>query len=165
MSLANSLSRLWTNVLSKVKSLQRSGTGAIRTKIQPSKPKREITRLQIVKIQREHMVNRVSSYIQKGGHSATESFIMIFSWAFHNIKIRSVIFCCSVWQPCQKLRQICPRRKATLCTQGSERNDRIRKSESGYRSARRLQIRNATSRRRRVARNRGDGSVPCTEYR
>ena len=29
--------------------------------------------LQIVKIQREHMVNRVSSYFPKGGHSATET--------------------------------------------------------------------------------------------
>ena len=29
--------------------------------------------LQIVKIQREHMVKRVRSYFQKGGHSATET--------------------------------------------------------------------------------------------
>ena len=42
--------------LGKVKSMQRPGTEAIRTKIQPSKPKREITiKLQIVKILREHM--------------------------------------------------------------------------------------------------------------
>ena len=39
--------------------MQRSGTEAIRTQIQPSKPKRGI----IGKIQREHMVNRVSSYL------------------------------------------------------------------------------------------------------
>ena len=59
------------NVLyAKAKSMQRSGTEAIRYQIQPSKPKREI---QIVKIQREHMVNRVISYFPKGGHSATET--------------------------------------------------------------------------------------------
>ena len=29
--------------------------------------------LQIVKIQREHMVNRVSSHFSKGGHPATET--------------------------------------------------------------------------------------------
>ena len=46
----------------KVKSMQRSETEAIRAQILPSKPKREITSLQIVKIQREHTVNRVSSY-------------------------------------------------------------------------------------------------------
>ena len=51
------------------KSMQRSGTEAIRTQIQPSKPKREIVKIQIVKIQREHTANRVSSYLPKGGHS------------------------------------------------------------------------------------------------
>ena len=40
--------------------MQRSGTEAIRAQIQPSK-------LQIVKIQSEYMVNRVSSYFPKGG--------------------------------------------------------------------------------------------------
>ena len=53
----------------KVKSMHRSGTEAIMTQIQPSKPKWEI--LQIIKIQREHMANRLSSYFPKGGHSAT----------------------------------------------------------------------------------------------
>ena len=48
--------------------MQRSGTEAIRTKIQPSKPNREIT-----KKYREHMVNRVSRYFPKGGHSATQT--------------------------------------------------------------------------------------------
>ena len=53
--------------------MQRSRIEAITTQTQPSKPKREITNIQIVKIQREHMVNRVSSYFPKGGHSATET--------------------------------------------------------------------------------------------
>ena len=53
--------------------MQRSGTEAIRTQIQPSKLKGRKLILQIVKIQREHMVNRVSSYFQNGGHSATET--------------------------------------------------------------------------------------------
>ena len=57
----------------KVKSAQRSGTEAIRTQIQPSKPKREIINITYNKIQREHMVNRVGSYIPKGSHSATET--------------------------------------------------------------------------------------------
>ena len=52
--------------------MQRPGTEAIRTQIQASKPKRE-TKIQIVKIQKEHMVNRVSSYFQKDGHSATQT--------------------------------------------------------------------------------------------
>ena len=39
----------------KVKSMQRSGTKAIRTQIQPSKPKREITNITKVKIQRENI--------------------------------------------------------------------------------------------------------------
>ena len=33
--------------------------------------------LQIVKIQREHMDNRVRSYFPKGGHSATETELKI----------------------------------------------------------------------------------------
>ena len=53
-----------------VKSMQRSGTEAIRTKIQPSKPKREITII-------THNQNTKRTYGQpscfsKGGHSATE---------------------------------------------------------------------------------------------
>ena len=55
----------------KLKSVQRSGTEVIRTQLQPSKRIREI--LKLVKIQREHMVNPVSSYCPKGGHSATET--------------------------------------------------------------------------------------------
>ena len=57
--------------------MQRSGTEAIRTQIQPSKPKRKIINITIVKIQREQMVNRVGSYFQKGGHSATETELKI----------------------------------------------------------------------------------------
>ena len=56
----------------KENSMERSGNGAIRTLSQPSKPKREITKI-TVKTQREHMVNRVSSYFPKGGHSATQT--------------------------------------------------------------------------------------------
>ena len=37
--------------------MQRPGTEAIRTQIQPSKPKGEIPNLQIVRIQNEHIVN------------------------------------------------------------------------------------------------------------
>ena len=51
--------------------MQRSGNEAIRITIQSSK--REKLKLQIVKTQREHMVNRVSSYFPKGGHSATQT--------------------------------------------------------------------------------------------
>ena len=48
-----------------VKSMQRSGTYAIGTPIQPSKKtKTEYVILQIVKIQKEHLVNRVSSYFR-----------------------------------------------------------------------------------------------------
>ena len=55
--------------------MQRPGTGAIRTQIKPLKPKQEITKIQIVKIQREYLVNRVRSYFPKGGHSATQTYI------------------------------------------------------------------------------------------
>ena len=53
--------------------MQRSGTEAIRKQLQPPKPKRVITNIKVVKIQREHMVNHVSSYFPKGGHSATRT--------------------------------------------------------------------------------------------
>ena len=49
--------------------MQRSGTEAIRTKIQPSKPKWEITYI----TNTQNMVNRVSSYFPKGGHTAAEN--------------------------------------------------------------------------------------------
>ena len=45
----------------EVKSIQRPGTEAIRTQIQPPKPKREITKITNSQIQREHMVNRVEA--------------------------------------------------------------------------------------------------------
>ena len=57
----------------RVKSMQRSGTEAIRTQIQPFKPKREINNITYSQNTREHMVNRVSSCFPKGGHSATET--------------------------------------------------------------------------------------------
>ena len=63
----------------KVRRMQSSGNEAIRTQIQPSKPKREktnITNSQNTKIKR-NMVNRVSSYFPKGGHSATETELKI----------------------------------------------------------------------------------------
>ena len=61
------------NYEKKQKRIQRSRIEAIKTQSQPSKPKREITNIEIVKTQREHMVNRVSSYFPKGGRSATET--------------------------------------------------------------------------------------------
>ena len=61
----------------KEKRMQISGTESIRTQLQPSKLKRKKLILQIVKIQREHMVNRVSSYFPKGGHSATKTELKI----------------------------------------------------------------------------------------
>ena len=60
-----------------VKSMQRSGTDAIRTQIQPSKLKLKKLNLYIVKIQRENMATRVSSYLPKGGHSATKTELKI----------------------------------------------------------------------------------------
>ena len=54
-------------IAKKVKSIQRSGIEAIRTQLQPSKHKREITNITNSQIQREHMVNRVSSYFPKDG--------------------------------------------------------------------------------------------------
>ena len=53
--------------------MQRSGTKAIRTQIQQTKPKREITRITISQNTKEHMANRVSSYFPKGGHSETQT--------------------------------------------------------------------------------------------
>ena len=61
------------NVSKKVQSIQRSGTEAIRTQIQPSKPKMEITKITNSKNTNEHMVNRVSSYFQKGDDSASQT--------------------------------------------------------------------------------------------
>ena len=43
--IANKDTQYWMEVLLKVKSMQRSGTEAIRTQIQSSKPKREITNI------------------------------------------------------------------------------------------------------------------------
>ena len=63
--------------LLEVKRMQRPGTEAISTHIQPSKPKRNITSLTNSQIQREHMVNRVISYFPKGGHSATKTELKI----------------------------------------------------------------------------------------
>ena len=62
----------------KVKSMERSGSEAIRPQIQPSKPKREITDItKKSKYKKEQMVNQVSSYFLKGGHSATETELKI----------------------------------------------------------------------------------------
>ena len=50
------------------------------TQIQPSKSNPALKtetgnklKIQIVTVQREHMVNRVSSYFPKGGHSETQT--------------------------------------------------------------------------------------------
>ena len=40
--------------------MQRPGNETISTQIQPSKPKPEITKTTIVKIQSEHMINRAT---------------------------------------------------------------------------------------------------------
>ena len=53
--------------------MQRSGTEAIRTQLQPSKPKREI--INITNSQNTKMVNRLGSHFPKVGHSATETEI------------------------------------------------------------------------------------------
>ena len=60
--------------------------GQSEPEIPPSKPKRE-TKLQIVKIQIEHMVHRVSSSFPKGGHLAalTELKIICINYK-HKVK-------------------------------------------------------------------------------
>ena len=63
--------------------MQQSGTEAITTQIQLSKPKREITNITKNQNTREHMVNRVSSYFPKGGHSATETELKMRKPAFY----------------------------------------------------------------------------------
>ena len=58
--------------------MQRSGTEAIRTQIQHSKPKREIANItNSQNTKRTYMVNRMSSYFPKGRHSATETELKI----------------------------------------------------------------------------------------
>ena len=57
--------------ITKVSGMQRSGTEGIRARIQPSKPKWDINNI-TTKIQKEHMVNRVSSYFPKGGTHKVE---------------------------------------------------------------------------------------------
>ena len=57
----------------EVKIMQRSGTEAIRTQLQLSKPKPEIANI----TNSQNMVNRVSSFFPKGGHSATETELRI----------------------------------------------------------------------------------------
>ena len=57
--------------------MQRSGDEAIRNQIQSSNPKREIPKNTNSQIQSEHMVNRVSSYFPKRGHSATQTELEI----------------------------------------------------------------------------------------
>ena len=52
----------------KVISMQRPGTGTIKTQIQPLNHDGKQLRLQISRIQREHMANRVSSLFPKGGY-------------------------------------------------------------------------------------------------
>ena len=60
------------NLFLIISSMQRPGTEAIRNQIQPSKTKREITKITNSQNEKEHMVNRVSSYFPKGGYSATK---------------------------------------------------------------------------------------------
>ena len=53
--------------------MQRPGAETIRAHRQPPKTKQKTTKLQIIKLQRKHMVNRVSSLFPKGSHSATQT--------------------------------------------------------------------------------------------
>ena len=57
----------------KVKQMQKSGTEAIRTQLQPSKSKREITKITNSQNTKKHVVKRLSSSFPKGGHSAIEN--------------------------------------------------------------------------------------------
>ena len=57
--------------------MQRSGTEAIRPKSSPQNQNKKQLKLVKVKIQREHLVNRASSYFPKGGHSATQTELKI----------------------------------------------------------------------------------------
>ena len=57
----------------RVTSMQRQGTGAIRTQIAPSEPNRKLIKLQIVKIQREHM----GSAFPNHDHSAAQTELKI----------------------------------------------------------------------------------------
>ena len=53
--------------------MQKSCIEAIRTQLQPSKSKREITKITNSQNTWKHAVKRLSSYFPKGGHSATEN--------------------------------------------------------------------------------------------
>ena len=53
--------------------MERPGTEAIKTQIQPSKPKWEIPKItNSQNTKRTIFFNRVGSYFPKGGHSATQ---------------------------------------------------------------------------------------------
>ena len=60
-------------MLLKVKSMQISETEAIRTHIQPSKQKREITNITNSQYTKRTYGQPRGSYFQKGGRSATET--------------------------------------------------------------------------------------------
>ena len=62
---------MWKDMV-KVKCMHKSGTEAIRTQLQPSKPKRKMTN-----ITNSHYTKRVSSYFPKGSHSAIETELKI----------------------------------------------------------------------------------------
>ena len=57
----------------RVKSIQRSGTEAIRTQIQPSKPKREITKIKNSQNTKRTYGQRSEQLLSKSGHSATQN--------------------------------------------------------------------------------------------
>ena len=53
--------------------MQKPGNEAIRTQIQPSKPTREITKINSQNTKRTYGQPRVSSPFPRGGHSATQT--------------------------------------------------------------------------------------------
>ena len=79
----------------KVKTMQRPGTETPEPKSSPQNKNGKILKLQIVKILREHMVNRVSSYFPKGGHSATQTKLKIMvkrHWSSDTLKFWMLYF-------------------------------------------------------------------------
>ena len=55
-------------------------------KSSPLNQNRKLLKLQTFKIQREHMVNRVSSYFTKGGHSATQTELKTANNPWHTTR-------------------------------------------------------------------------------
>ena len=56
---------------------QCTGTGPIKNQILLAKPKWEITKITNSQNTTEEMANRLDSYFQKGGHSATQTDLKV----------------------------------------------------------------------------------------